>query len=248
MQPFHKLFKLSFFKQYSWLTVLYGFQLLIPYIILPYLLSTIGEAGYGQIAFSLSIVAYLIALIDYGFHMYGSRQIALLENDDIKQKTFFMNVIYTKLCLFVIGSLLLISLILFLPRLQDVQEILFIFLILAFSYVLNPQFYVIGKQKVKVLALVTMFIKILYVLLVFLFVKDINDLWVYIDNMNIDNHTGIVASHPEWGHYRFNSAKYYALKYLIKNEKNDEMIILKNISNYSNLDILISIFTVYLWY
>ena len=179
MKPLHKLLQLSFFKQYSWLTVLYGFQLLIPYIMLPYLLSTIGEAGYGQIAFSLSIVAYLIALIDYGFHMYGSRQVALLESNEKKQKTFFMNVIYTKLCLFVIGSILLISFILFLPRLQDVQEILFIFLILAFSYVLNPQFYVTGKQKVKVLAIVTMIIKIGYVILVFLFVKDMNDLWVY---------------------------------------------------------------------
>ena len=179
MKPFRKLLQLPFFKQYSWLTVLYGFQLLIPYIMLPYLLSTIGEAGYGQIAFSLSIVAYLIALIDYGFHMYGSRQVALLESDKKKQKTFFMNVIYTKLCFFVIGSILLISFILFLPRLQDIQEILFIFLILAFSYVLNPQFYVTGKQKVKVLAIVTMVIKISYVALVFLFVNDINDLWVY---------------------------------------------------------------------
>ena len=69
---------------------------------------------------------------------------------------------------------------------------------------------------------------------------DINDLWDYLDNMDIDNYTGIVASHPERGHYRFNSTKYYALKFMIKNEKNDEMIILKNIGNYSNLDILIS--------
>ena len=69
---------------------------------------------------------------------------------------------------------------------------------------------------------------------------DINDLWDYIDYMDIDNYTGIVASHPERGHYRFNSAKYYALKFMIKNEKNDEMIILKNIENYNNLDILIS--------
>lgn len=179
MKPLHKLLQLSFFKQYSWLTILYGFQLLIPYIILPYLLTTIGEAGYGQIAFSLSIVAYLIALIDYGFHMYGSRQISLLESNEKEQKTFFMNVIYTKLSLFLVGSILLALFILLFPRLQDVQEILYIFLILAFSYVINPQFYVTGKQKVKVLAIVTMVIKIVYVLLVFLLVDDMNDLWVY---------------------------------------------------------------------
>ena len=179
MKALHKLLQLPFFKQYSWLSLLYGFQLIIPYIILPYLLSTIGEAGYGQIAFSLSIIAYLIALIDYGFHMYGSRQIALLESDEEKQNIFFMNVIYTKLCLFVLGSLLIILFVLLLPRLQDVQNILYIFLVLAFSYVLNPQFYVTGKQKVKVLAIVTMVIKILYLLLVIIFVKDMNDLWVY---------------------------------------------------------------------
>jgi PST family polysaccharide transporter len=179
MQRLHKLLQFPFFKQYSWLTVLYGFQLLIPYIILPYLLSTIGEAGYGQIAFSLSIVAYFIALIDYGFHIFGSRQIALLESNSIKQKTFFINVIYTKGCLFVIGAIILISFILFLPRVQDVQEILFIFLILALSYVFNPQFFMTGKQKIKVLALVTMGIKMLYVLLVFIIVKEMNDLWLY---------------------------------------------------------------------
>jgi PST family polysaccharide transporter len=179
MQLFHKLFKQTFFKQYVWLTILYGYQLIIPYVILPYLLSSLGEDGYGQLAFSLSIMAYLISFVDYGFHMYGSRQIALLENDEQRQKIFFMHVIYTKIGLFLVGSIMMITIISFFPRFQEIQTLLFIFLLLVFSYVLNPQFYLIGKQKIKILAIITMLIKIIYVFLVFIFVKDMSDLWFY---------------------------------------------------------------------
>jgi polysaccharide transporter, PST family len=179
MHPLHKLFKLSFFKQYSWLAILYGFQLLIPYIILPFLLSSVGESGYGKIAFGLSVVAYLIALIDYGFHIYGSRFVSLLENEEEQQKTFFMNVIYTKFSLFFVGSTVLIVVTLLQSRLQDVKNLIFILLLLAFSYVINPQFYLTGKQKVQSLSIITMVIKILYVILVFSFIKDMNDILLY---------------------------------------------------------------------
>ena len=66
------------------------------------------------------------------------------------------------------------------------------------------------------------------------------DLWNYLDTASIDNKTGVVAHHPEHGHYRFNCTKFNTLLRLIKNEKDDDLVILNNINNINNIEILSS--------
>ena len=65
-------------------------------------------------------------------------------------------------------------------------------------------------------------------------------LWNYLDNLDASKTSGIVAKHPIHGHYRFNSTVYNTLNRLIANEKNDEMVVLRQLMFRNNLDILIS--------
>ena len=60
---------------------LYGVQLcrkLIPILTIPYLTRTLGPAGWGAMAFALSAASFLVLLVEFGFNITATREVALL--------------------------------------------------------------------------------------------------------------------------------------------------------------------------
>ncbi|QPK17019.1 oligosaccharide flippase family protein [Pectobacterium versatile] len=54
-----------------------GVNYLIPLLIIPHLVRTMGIDGFGKYSFVLAVVQYFIILSDYGFNLSASKQVAV---------------------------------------------------------------------------------------------------------------------------------------------------------------------------
>lgn len=88
-----------------------GFGLVYPLLLIPYLISTIGLANYGKIAFLQSLVIYAALIVDYGFNLYCIRLAVKHIKDEVFVTKIFFHVIAIKIFFsFIITSLIFIFL------------------------------------------------------------------------------------------------------------------------------------------
>src|SRR5262249_50372916 len=62
---------------------LYGVQIvrkILPLIIIPYLARTLGPAGWGVVAFTQAIAEFVVLVIEFGFNLSATREIAGFRN------------------------------------------------------------------------------------------------------------------------------------------------------------------------
>lgn len=81
------------------LIVLRGFQFLIPLITLPYLVRTIGLEKFGLINFALALGLYFGAVVQYGFGVTATREIARNRDDPEKLSQIYSATLFYRLYL-----------------------------------------------------------------------------------------------------------------------------------------------------
>lgn len=165
-------------KNYSALMILQIANFIIPLITLPYLLKIIGPEGYGTVIFALSFISYFLLVIEYGFDYSGTREMALADNKNEINK-IYSSVMAVKTTLLLICSILVITLILLVPFFrQDLLIYLIISLQLIFS-LLNSNWIFQGLQIMKYITIVNVFSRILMAILIFSFIRNESDYYLY---------------------------------------------------------------------
>ena len=72
---------------------------LVPLIQVPYLTRTLGVAGWGMVAFAQSFATYLIYIIEYGFGLSATREVARYREDPDRLSRIAANVLGAKIVL-----------------------------------------------------------------------------------------------------------------------------------------------------
>ena len=127
------------------------FNYALPFLLIPYLIRTLGIDGYGKIAFSQGIIQYAIVLVDYGFNMISARDIAQAKGNRKKIRSTFWQVQYTKLSLFLLSVVALILLVNTVGKLSDYKYEILVQIIFLLGYILTPVWYYQGLEKMKVI-------------------------------------------------------------------------------------------------
>ena len=96
-----------------YLIMLQGINQLLPIIVMPYLMVKLGAEGYGYVGFSLSVVQYLIIIVDFGFNLSATKRIAVVAGDRTALSRVFWNVVAAKLLLMLLTTLALFVLVVF---------------------------------------------------------------------------------------------------------------------------------------
>ena len=151
--------------------------MVLPLITAPYISRVIGAEGIGIYSYTYSIVNYFILFSMLGLNNYGNRTIAAVrDNKEILSKTFFE--IYG---LQLITSISMIGLyvIYLLTGNYEYKNITIIQIIFIVSTLLDINWLFFGLEQFKLTVTRNTVIKILTVILVFIFVKDENSLWLY---------------------------------------------------------------------
>jgi len=148
---------------------------ILPLVTLPYLSRVIGVGHFGDIAFANSIIVYFMTIMDYGFNYTATRDLSKNRDDREYVRQLFWNVFYTKSFLLLISILIFIPLVEFVPLLREHRLLLWFTFLSVPCYMLFPEWYFQGMEKMKYITMVNVISRIIFTVLIFIVIKESED-------------------------------------------------------------------------
>lgn len=161
--------------------------IILPFITAPYLSRVIGASGVGLYSFSHSIALNFTYITLLGLTNYGNRAIAAVQNDVEKRSKLFCEIYAMQCCCFLV-SLTLYAVYIVAFSADYLAACIMILTVASSLFDINWFFF--GMEQFKLTVIRNTVIKVLTVICVFIFVKDQNDIYIYIAIMSL----GFLAS------------------------------------------------------
>ncbi|MGV3026544.1 flippase [Clostridium thermobutyricum] len=151
--------------------------LLLPLITVPYISRVLGPDGVGISSYTNSIVQYFIILGTIGISLYGNRQIAYVRDDKHKLSVTFWSITILKL---ITTGIALIVYVLIFSRDKNYGLIFLIQGINILVATIDISWLYMGLEDFKKTVTRNLFVRIVGVILIFTFVKNMNDVALYV--------------------------------------------------------------------
>lgn len=178
---FNRLKNNSLIENIFSLSILNGLNLILPLVTIPYLVATVGSAHYGIYSIVYSIVQYALLVSNYGFSYTSTKQIAQNRDDMEIVSWIFSSTFLAKIILSTVSILVCAGIVqLFFPNYMLVY---LLGLGIILGDVINPVWLFQGMENMKYLTISNGVAKILFTLLIFVFVRDSDD-YIYIIFLN----------------------------------------------------------------
>ena len=157
------------------MTVLQGMNTLIPYLTIPLVISKIGIEGYGLLGVAIASIQYIQLVVDHGYTLNASRQIAQNKQNSLTSEIFW-NLFYSKLLLFVCCSTF-VELTGYLIKIDKTTlDLVRIGYLIVIGQLLTPTWLYIGKERGSSLLILSLFPKILVIPFILLLINDPSEL------------------------------------------------------------------------
>lgn len=151
-------------------------SILAPIITMPYISRVLGVDNVGIVNYTYSIVSYFVLFGVMGLDMYGQREIAYVAKNQKKKSQLFWKI--EAIRFITCGSSAFLY---FLSCFyMEYKEVAFIWEFQIISHMLDISWYFYGLERFKKITIRNIIIKLLEIALIFLLVKDKNDLNMYI--------------------------------------------------------------------
>ncbi len=166
-------------QNFSYVTLLQFFLVAAPLITYPYLVKVLGMKLYGLVITAQVLSSYASLIIDFGSNSVCAKHVSVFRDSknklsEILSSVYIVRSILWLLCLFIYSAIVFI-----IPAFRD-YWLLFLFSFgLTFNELLFPQFFFQGLEKMKYSTLINIGIKLLFIVLVFFFVKSKED-YIYV--------------------------------------------------------------------
>lgn len=165
-------------ENFSYISLLQIFILLIPLITYPYLIRVLGKELYGIVITAQVVASYAALAIDFGFTRISAKDVSIFREDKFKLSEIVSSVLIVRLLIFVV-SFAIYFLVISLVDSYKEHILLFIFsFFLVFNELLFPQFYFQGIEKMKSISLINIGTKTIFIVLIFVFVKNKSDYYL----------------------------------------------------------------------
>lgn len=168
---------------FSYLTILQIFVLLFPLITYPYLIPIVGLDLWGVVVFAQTIVSYISLVINFGFNVTGAKEIASNRNDQKLISEIVSSIYINKTILWVGCLVIYVAIISIIPFFREHYILYLLSYFLTFNELLFPGWFFQGIEKMKYITFINIFIRSMFVLLIFVFVRDTSD-YLYIPLLN----------------------------------------------------------------
>lgn len=161
------------------LAILKVFNLILPFVTLPYLIKTLGFEQYGAIVLALALMQYFQAVTDYGFNLSATRDIARHRHSKRQLSFIYSKVMASKLFLLVISVSLILPVIFFVPQFQADRAVFLLMLPVLIGHTLFPEWFFRGVEKMRYITVLDLSIKLFFTAGVFVFIHKPEDYWIY---------------------------------------------------------------------
>ena len=162
-------------KNYVALLFIQGTNFILPLIIFPYLVRNLGSEKYGLVMVAQSVALFLTIIVDFGFNISATREVANLKNDKEKLSQFYWNVFSIKLVLIIITFLLLLGLIICVDKFSEDPLIYLFSFGLVLGQAIFPTWFFQGIEKMQVITIVNVAAKLFFTISLFFVVLSPSD-------------------------------------------------------------------------
>ncbi|HMG68530.1 MAG TPA: flippase [Chitinophagaceae bacterium] len=157
------------------LGIIQGANFVLPVLVMPFVIRRIGPDLFGVVSVAQVVMIFLSTVSDYGFNLTATRDIAFFREDKEKISRIFSNVLASKFMICGLTFLLLLLLIPVIPVLKNH----YILYLLGFVYVIGQSalvgWFFQGMEKMQYITISTLIARLLFVALVFVFIRDKSD-------------------------------------------------------------------------
>lgn len=161
-----------------WLYFLQIFNTVIPLITLPYITRVLGASQYGAFSSALNIIGYFQVIVEYGFNLTGSRQVALAKNKN-EIRVIYSRIFFSKCFLLLISGIgiFLCSIILGFSTEQKICLTILYMVIIGVAFQQTWLFQ--GMGVLKNISIIGIIGKSVSVILIFLFIRNDEQIYLY---------------------------------------------------------------------
>lgn len=153
------------------------FALLVPLITTPYIARVLGPQGVGINSYTNSLIQYFVLFGSIGINIYGNREIAFHRDDIDEMSRIFFEIELLRIISVGIAGLAFIITIIFVT---EYRIYLLMQSILIIAAGVDISWFFMGIEDFKTTVLRNVIVKIVSVVLIFLFVNSTSDIAIYI--------------------------------------------------------------------
>lgn len=150
----------------------------VPIFTLPFLARVLGPKHWGELAFAEGFAAYISIVVEYGFGLSASREIAQMRDQPDRCSIYFSNVVAAQILLALISYLLASIALLISGHFSSYTRLLPLAAWLALSRSILPSWFFQGLEKMKLIAALNIISNVIAAACLFLFVKRSEDAWL----------------------------------------------------------------------
>ncbi len=167
--------KNKFLQNLGWMYGLKAVNYIFPLLLIPYLVRTIGIEKYGLLTATQALMGYFSILVNYGFELTATRNIAMHAGDLQEVRNEYNEVMTCKCCIAAIVFALFIMGLLLCPFANELKIFYGFGFCLVIGDLLFPSWFFQGMQAMKFITIINGYIKLIYLILVILFVHEESD-------------------------------------------------------------------------
>lgn len=163
------------FANFGYLSLLQIAGYVFPLITMPYLARVIGADGFGKIAFASAVVVWFQTVVDWGFNLTATRDVAQYRDDREKVSQIFSNVLWARCLLMLISGVVLLGLVAIVPYFRENVAVILIKFLMIPGYILFPDWMFQSLEKMKYTTIFNLLMKLLFTFAVFIFINKRED-------------------------------------------------------------------------
>ena len=170
--------KINTVKNYAYQLIFQIVGIILPFITVPYTTKILGADNLGICAYTAAIINYFCMAADLGTNVYGIRTVAYNRDNKEKLNRVFSEIVTIRVMLNCLGIIL--ALIYILCFTEKYRIIFFLQLITFLSQMLDLAWFYQGIEEFKNIAIRNIALKCIYVITIFIFIKNNGDLPKYV--------------------------------------------------------------------
>ena len=166
-------------KNFAYSSVLTIAGYIFPLITFPYVSRILGVENIGICNFVDSTVQYFSILATLGITSVGIREISKVQGNKIETSKVFSSLLVLSLITTLLSISILLLLIWFIPQLAEHKELFYVGVSKILMSTLMVEWLYKGIEDFKYITHRSLLIRFIYVILVFILIKDKNDFFLY---------------------------------------------------------------------
>ena len=167
-------------KNFSALAILQMLRYLIPLIVLPYVTPIIGLEHFGEIAISVSFGLIVQVFVNYSFGFMGARDIARNRDDKEKMSEIVSTTIFAYILIHAILMVLSLGVVFLIPKFRVIWFLILINLLTTIFSAMVCEWFFQGIEQMHNITIVNVLSRVVFLVLVFVFIKEKKDYWMYL--------------------------------------------------------------------